>query len=191
MNKQTKRILISALLILSLALAAVVYSACDKETIDQAESNEQSKAVSHEASNSNTVAAPDFTVLDEDGNQVKLSDYKGKPVVLNFWATWCGYCKMEMPDFDTAYAKYPDVQFLMVNVTDGVNETVEKAKTYVEAEGFSFEIFFDVKLEAVSRYGVTGYPTTFFIDKDGNAVAKQSGMLKLDVLEKGIAMITE
>lgn len=185
MNKQTKRILTVASLVLLLALAAAVYSACGKEDA------ENSVQASSEVSDSNTVAAPDFTVLDEDGNEVKLSDFKGKPVVLNFWATWCGYCKMEMPDFDTAYAKYPDVQFLMVNVTDGVNETVEKAKAYVETEGFSFDIFFDVKLEAVGRYGVTGYPTTYFIDKDGNAVAMQSGMLKLDILEKGIAMITE
>lgn len=185
MNKQTRRILISALLVLMLTSAAVAFGACGKE---DAESFAQA---SSEASSDSTVAAPDFTVLDEDGNEVRLSDYRGKPVVLNFWATWCGYCKMEMPDFDTAYAKYPDVQFLMVNVTDGVNETVEKAKAYVETEGFSFDIFFDVKMEAVGRYGVTGYPTTFFIDKDGNAVAMQSGMLKLDILEKGIAMITK
>lgn len=184
MSRQSKYLLV-ALLVLGLALAAMVYSACGKQ---DAESSAQA---SSEASSDNTIAAPDFTVLDEDGNQVKLSDYKGKPVVLNFWATWCGYCKMEMPDFDTAYAKYPDVQFLMVNVTDGVNETVEKAKAYVDAEGFAFEIFFDTELQAVSRYGVTGYPTTFFIDKNGKVVKGQSGMLTLATLEAYLALITE
>ena len=61
--------------------------------------------------NREKMKAPDFTVLDYDGNEVKLSDYKGKPVVLNFWATWCFYCKEEMPDFNLAYEKYPDVEF--------------------------------------------------------------------------------
>ena len=178
-------------LMIALVLACVMtLAACGTYGTDAGQ-DEQSTQAEQDSAAAERGNAPDFTVLDAQGKPVQLSDFYGKPVVLNFWATWCGYCKMEMPDFDTAYAKYPDVQFLMVNVTDGVNETVEKAKAYVEAEGFSFEIFFDVKLEAVSRYGVTGYPTTFFIDKDGNAVAKQSGMLKLDVLEKGIAMITE
>ena len=62
-------------------------------------------------------------------------------MVLNFWATWCYYCKEEMPDFDEASKLYPDVQFLMVNATDGVRETVDAAKKYVEENGFDFEVF--------------------------------------------------
>lgn len=136
-------------------------------------------------------AAPDFTVIDEQGNEVKLSDYRGKPVVLNFWATWCYYCKQEMPDFDKAYAKYPDVQFLMVNVTDGVQETMASAKEYVGQEGFQFDVFFDTELEAAAAYYVTGLPATFFIDKDGNLVTRGSGMLDFETLEKGIRIITD
>ena len=190
MNKQTKRILISALLILSLALAAVVYSACDKETIDQAESNEQSKAVSHEASNSNTVAAPDFTVLDEDGNQVKLSDYKGKPVVLNFWATWCGYCKMEMPDFDEKHQELgSDVQFLMINLTDGKTETVEGASSFIASMGYTFPVFYDTSSMAAALYGVSAIPTTFFIDAEGYAIAQATGAIDGNTLQTGIDLI--
>ena len=135
--------------------------------------------------------APDFTVLDEKGNRVSLSDFRGKPVVLNFWATWCYYCKAEMPDFNTAYQKYPDVQFLMVNATDGVEETVDKAKKYVEENGFLFDIFFDTESEAVSAYNVTGFPCTFFIDENGYLIAWGQGMLDLESVEKGIGMITE
>ena len=136
-------------------------------------------------------AAPDFTVLDSDGNEVKLSDFKGKPIVLNFWATWCHYCKLEMPDFNEAYHKYPDVQFLMVNATDGVHETISSAKKYVEDEGYDFDIFFDTEEEAIYAYQITGFPTTFFIDKNGRLIARGSGMLDLATLEQGIKMITE
>ncbi len=136
-------------------------------------------------------SAPDFTVVDYNGNQVKLSDFKGKPVVLNFWATWCYYCKEEMPDFDIAYEKYPDIQFLMVNATDGVQETEEKAKKYIEDEGFSFPVFFDKEGEAVNSYYVTSFPTTYFIDADGNLVTYANGMLDLETLEKGIEYIAK
>ena len=136
-------------------------------------------------------AAPDFTVLDDEGNEVKLSDYKGNPIVLNFWATWCSYCKLEMPDFHEAYKKYPDVQFLMVNATDGMHETMSSAKEYINKENYQFDVFFDTKLEAVNAYYVTGFPSTFFIDKDGNLVTRGSGMLDMETIEKGIKMIKE
>jgi peroxiredoxin len=148
------------------------------------------------AENSSSVSenekkAPDFTVVDGNGNEVELSDFKGKPVVLNFWATWCYYCKQEMPDFNTAAKNHPEVQFLMVNATDGVEETVEKAKKYIEDEGFEFPVFFDTEMEAVYNYNVTGFPSTYLIDKNGNLVAFRSGMMNLATLEKGIEMITK
>ena len=133
--------------------------------------------------------APDFTALDEQGNKVRLSDYKGKPIVLNFWATWCHYCKEEMPDFQTAFEKYPDVQFVMVNATDGVRETKEKAEDYLKDEGFTFPVLFDTEEEAVYNYYVTGFPSTYFIDENMNLVTYGSGQLSLENLEKGIALI--
>lgn len=136
-----------------------------------------------------SVGAPDFEVVDWNGNKVKLSDFAGKPVVLNFWATWCHYCKVEMPDFDKAYENYPNVQFLMVNATDGIQETMEKAKAYVEKEGYKFDVFFDTKLEAVNKYRVSGFPATFFIDANGKIVARGNGALDYESLIKGIEMI--
>ena len=68
--------------------------------------------------------APDFTVTDADGNAVKLSDFRGKGVVLNFWASWCGPCKSEMPHFQTAYEQYGDeVHFLMVNMSTAFGDS--------------------------------------------------------------------
>ena len=133
--------------------------------------------------------APDFTVLNQNGEEVKLSDYFGKPIVLNFWATWCYYCKLEMPDFNEAYKLYPDVQFLMVNATDGVEETLEGAKKYVATNGFEFDVFYDTKLDAVSTYYISSFPQTFFINANGELVARGAGMLDLETLEKGIGMI--
>lgn len=135
--------------------------------------------------------APDFTVLNEEGEEVKLSDYFGKPIVLNFWATWCYYCKEEMPDFNRAYKEHPEVQFLMVNATDGVRETVEKAETYIDEQGFEFPVVYDTTQQAVYTYYVTGFPCTYFIDKDGNLVTYANGMLSYDNLVKGIGFITQ
>ena len=82
------------------------------------------------------MTAPDFTVYDLDGNPVSLSDYFGKPIVLNFWASWCGPCKMELPDFQETYDELGgDVQFLIVNLTDGSRETVETASAYLKEQG--------------------------------------------------------
>lgn len=156
-----------------------VTTAADEKTTGTSETQE------------NAMEAPDFTVLDYEGKEVRLSDYKGKPVVLNFWATWCYYCTLEMPDFDKAAKDYPEVQFLMVNATDGERETVEIAKQYVEEEGYQFDVFFDTQSEAVYTYYVTAFPTTYFIDSDGNLVAQGNGMLDYATIEKGIKMITE
>ena len=79
-------------------------------------------------------SAPDFTVYDGDGNAAKLSDFFGKPLVVNFWASWCGPCKNEMPYFDKAAAERDDVTILMVNLTDGQRDTVESVKKFAEKE---------------------------------------------------------
>ena len=138
------------------------------------------------------IAAPDFTVQDYEGNQVKLSDFKGKPVIVNFWASWCGPCKSEMPDFDEVYAEYGDeVQFMMVNLTDGSRETVESAKAYIEEQGYSFPVYFDTESEGAIAYGVMAIPTTSFIDEEGNAVAQAMSALDRDTIQQGIDMILQ
>ena len=137
-------------------------------------------------------AAPDFTVTDYNGNKVKLSDLKGKPVVINFWATWCYYCTTEMPDFNEVCQKYEGkVQFMMVNMTDGADETVAKAKSHIESKGYTFPVYFDTELEAANAYSVTGLPLTYFVDSDGNLIAHARGAINAETLEKGISMISE
>ena len=134
--------------------------------------------------------APDFTVYDMDGNPHKLSDFRGKPVILNFWATWCGYCEAEMPDFEEKYQQYGDqIHFLMVDVTDGAQETVEKASAFVADRGFTFPVYYDTELQAASAYNTSGLPTTYFLDAEGYFVAWQQGMLTADTLQKGIDLL--
>lgn len=136
------------------------------------------------------VEAPDFTVENADGEEVKLSDYVGKPIVLNFWASWCSPCKSEMPDFNEAWGELgEEVNFLMVNMTDGARETVDTAKEYVEEQGFSFPVFFDTKSEAAIAYGAYSLPTTYFIDAEGYVVARAVGAIDRDTLQKGLDMI--
>ena len=135
--------------------------------------------------------APNFAVLDADGDQHQLSDFFGKPIVINFWASWCGYCVQEMPDFEAAYAEHPEVQFMMINVTDGQRETVENAKAFIEQKGYTFPVYYDTTLVAAMSYGASGLPMSFFIDKNGDVVAYASGMINADTLARGISKITE
>ena len=137
-------------------------------------------------------AAYDFTVYDAEGNKHKLSDFQGKPVIMNFWATWCGYCKMEMPDFQKKFEEYgEDIHFLMINMTDGQQETFEKASQYVEKEGFTFPVYYDMDWEVQNAYRVSSLPITFFIDAEGNFVANGRGALNEKTLQAGIDMLLE
>lgn len=134
--------------------------------------------------------APDFTVYDIEGNVVHLSDYMGKPIVVNFWASWCGPCKSEMPEFEEKYKELgEEVQFLMVNMTDGSRETVDVASEFINAQGYTFPVLYDTDINAAYLYSVYSLPTTYFIDNDGYIVAYAAGAIDGATLQRGIDMI--
>lgn len=134
--------------------------------------------------------APDFEMVDRDGNRIKLSDMRGKPVVLNFWASWCGPCKSEMPDFEEAYKEYgDDITFMIVNLTDGKNETVDTAQAFIDSQGYTFPVYFDTDSNGAAAYGVSSIPVTYFIDAQGYLVAYGRGALNSETLKSGIDML--
>ena len=138
------------------------------------------------------IQAPGFTVQDGDGNAVSLADMIGKPVILNLWASWCPPCKAEMPDFEAAYKEYGDtIHFMMINMTDGYQETVEKAKSFIADAGYTFPVYFDTESEAAIAYTATSIPATYFIDAEGNLVVYARGMLDADNLQRGIDMLLD
>lgn len=135
----------------------------------------------------NLVEAYDFTVYDSEMNAVKLSEYFGKPIVINFWASWCGPCKSELPAFDAMYEKYGDeVVFMMINLTDGYNETVNGVKEFVFDGGYSFPVYYDTKYDAANTYGIYSIPETVFINTDGSIYHTQLGAMSEKVLENYI-----
>ena len=134
--------------------------------------------------------APDFTVYDLEGNPVKLSDFHGKPIFLNFWASWCGPCQMEMPYFQDYYENYGDkVHFVMVNLTDNRKETLESASAFIAEKGYTFPTYYDTDIDAAMRYGVNSVPVSYLIDADGRFVAWVPGTMNADMLQQGMDML--
>lgn len=152
--------------------------------------NKSEDTASSDNTENKLTKAPNFTVYDLDGNEVNLSDFFGKPIIVNFWASWCGPCKMEMPDFNEAYQLLnEDITFLMVNMTDGSRETVDIASSFIEKSGYTFPVYYDTSFSAAITYSVSSLPTTYFIDADGNLIAHARGAIDAATLQKGIDMI--
>lgn len=131
-----------------------------------------------------------FTVADVNENDVTLSSKFGKPIVLNFWASWCSPCKSEMPEFENLYKEYSDnVEFIMVNLTDGERETISTAKSFIESMDYTFPVYFDVNQDSAYTYEIYSIPTTYFIDSEGKIAAYSQGVLDEATIRKGIGMI--
>jgi peroxiredoxin len=109
--------------------------------------------------------APPFTLNDLKGRPVSLADYKGKVVLLNFWATWCEPCRKEMPEIQTAYEQFQDRGLVVLAVNFG--ENLDPAVSFVHHGNLTFPVLLDRKASVAERYGVINLPVTFLIDPEG------------------------
>lgn len=162
-----------------------------KGEIPETEGQEKTSGETEE-SGKQTVAAPDFTLVDQFGNSHTLSEYKGKTVFLNFWATWCGPCRMEMPYIQQVYEDYGsnsgDVLILGVanpkteehpNNSDVVQNEIE---SFLSENGYTYPVVMDLDGSVFATYGIQAFPTTFMIDKNGNVYGYAPGSLSEDII---------
>ena len=120
--------------------------------------------------------AKDFYIVKSDGTTARLSDFYGKPLVVNIWATWCGYCKEEFPFFDAALKTYGDrVEFLFVDLCDGRSETRAKADKYMASNGYDFPVYYETLDKVLDIYNVGGIPLSLFINPDGTVFKQKLG----------------
>lgn len=165
------------------AVSGALSSTETQEEATETESEEEEEA----AEEVKTIPAIDFTLKDQYGNTHTLSDYKGKTVFLNFWATWCSPCRAEMPDIQKLYEEFQqeeeDIVILGVAAPNlGREKSEEGIKGFLEENGYTYPVVMDTEAEAFQAYGINSFPTTFMIDKDGNVFGYIPGQLSEETM---------
>ncbi|SMB98726.1 Peroxiredoxin [Thermanaeromonas toyohensis ToBE] len=135
--------------------------------------------------------APDFSLPDLQGRVITLSQLKGKPVFLNFWASWCPPCRVEMPEIQEFFKKYKGkVEVVAVNLTSSEKSPAE-VKKFLETNGYTFPVVLDTKGIAENYYLVRAIPTSYLVDAQGVIKFKYTGPLTLQLLERVLGEIQE
>ena len=135
-------------------------------------------------SSSKKVKAIDFKLKDLNGNLVSLSDLKGKNVYLNFWATWCGPCRLEMPEIQKLYEETKNTDLVILAVDIG--EDIATVKPFITNNKYSFNVLLDSDKSIATKYEISAIPTSIFINKEGNIISRQSGALNLENMKSYI-----
>ncbi len=125
--------------------------------------------------------APDFTLVDLEGNQVTLSDFRGKAVFVNFWATWCPACRAEMPEIEAVYQEYKDKDVVVIGVD--IMEAEDVVRQFVEQGGYNWIFILDATGAVSNDYNIAAIPTSFFIDREGVIQAVSIGAMTKRAME--------
>jgi peroxiredoxin len=129
---------------------------------------------SAQAAEEEGIVAPNFTLKNLDREEVSLSQFRGKYVLVNFWATWCGPCKVEMPSLEVLYQRFKNKNFALLAISnDMFGSTI--VKPFVKANNLNFPILLDQRLKASNAFGVTSLPSTFMIDPEGKIIGALFG----------------
>lgn len=184
----SKKKIIAVVLIVLTLLAVVVMDYNNKKGLQnndtKVENKIEDKVEDDEADTK--IEAIDFKLEDLQGKEISLSDFKGKKVFLNFWASWCGPCKAEMPHMQQLYeeTKDKDIVILAVNV----GEDKDKVKGFIEENKYTFPVVLDIKQEVAIQYGISAFPTTFFIDEEGYVYGGIRGAMSLDMMKEQLKL---
>ncbi|MCE5287041.1 MAG: TlpA family protein disulfide reductase [Pelosinus sp.] len=134
--------------------------------------------------------APDFTLRTLDGQMVNLSDFRGKKVILNFWATWCPPCKAEVPEFEKFYQEQQsdNIEIIAVDITDQ-EKSKEDVADFIKAYGITYPVVLDEKGTAASTYRISAIPTTYILDAQGIIRQKVTGAMSSQALTDAVTKL--
>ena len=169
-------------------------SSRESDSDNTADEETASSSDSPDSGSQTTVPALDFTLTDQFGNTHTLADYKGKTILLNFWATWCGPCQMEMPDLQALYEEWGENEgdLVVLGIASPAAEgslypvddkSAEEIGAWLEEQGYSYPVLMDTTGELFLGYGVYSFPTTFMIDKEGNVFGYLSGSMSREIMD--------
>lgn len=167
------------------------------ENVSGTEEEFGSPGETSETEDSKVIPALDFTLKDQFGNTHTLADYKGKTIFLNFWATWCGPCKAELPDIQKLYEKYSEEteeEVVVLGVAGpkmGNEKTEEEIIEFLKENELTYPVLMDTDWTLFQGYGISSFPTTFMIDKEGNVFGYVPGQLSYDIMEDIIRQTKE
>jgi len=125
--------------------------------------------------------APDFALNNLDGETVRLSDYRDRPVLLNFWATWCAPCRLEMPELEKAQADYAAIDLAVLTINQ--EETAEQVRSFYDEVGLTMTALLDSEGEVGAAYGAYFLPSSVFVGPDGVVIAYHRGILSRDQID--------
>ena len=159
----------------------------ENTTVPNVSSDTEKEAPSKSITDTVKIAALDFKLIDLNGKEVSLSDFKGKKVFLNFWASWCDPCKSEMPDIEKLYTETKDSDLVILAVNLGEDKAT--VKDFSDTNKYNFKILLDTDQSVGKQYNISAIPTSYFIDKEGNIVSTVKGSISLEKMKSYISKL--